>query len=364
VRTLLPVVAFLSAACATLAAAWHVIGGLEAPLGTGGAPPFDLPAVERVRSALARLAEAERKGRSPRVVLLGDSTAIWFGDRPNVAQELERSLQRSGLRRAAVVAAAYPMMTPVDYFYAAHEIAAARPDAVVATLNLRAIGQRIPRTDMAGMIPPTALPWALAHPLHRFGLTFDRLLLATAIVQTEAAPLWRPVVERQTRLGDWRALQVRRDLARDSFGEFGIYLQHLSEQDGRVRGDREAMRWLFGEALDGITADHPVAQLIGGTIAALREEGVQVVVYVNPVNLEWLRRLGMGDEAGLERTIGVLRAIAASHGARLVDLHTMLPDAAFVDASGHMDAGPPYEAARRIAGRLAGALAPSLVEAR
>lgn len=361
----IPCIAAFAVACAlALRVAWGVIGGLDAPVGTGGAPRFDLPAIEHVRTAVASVEAAAQRGDTPSVVLFGDSTAIWWGDHPSVPAELQRALHRKGLARAAVVPAAYPMMGPVDYFYAAHEIAEAGPDAVVATINSGALSVRTPRTDMAGMIPVSALPWALRYPLHQFGLTFDRLLLASAIVRSGVIPWYRPIKERQTKLGDWRALQVGDALARDGFGRLRPYFERMIEIEGRRRTDAEGMRMLFGEALDGADGDHPVLQMIEGMVGVLRDREIAVVVYVNPMNLEWLDRVGIEDHSGLRQTIAVLRTLVEAHGASLVDLHAMLPDEAFRDAAGHMEATPPHHAAQRIAAEIAGALIPALDEAR
>jgi hypothetical protein len=362
-RTIAGLLGFGAALATTLALAWVVVGHLDAPFGGGGAPAFDLSAIARVRATIDALDASTAKGRRPRVVLLGDSTAISYGDHPGVGVELKRALVRAGIRNVAVINGAYPMMTPIDYFCASRELAAAGPDAVVLTLNPLVLGERVPRTDMAGLIPPAALPWALGYPLHRFGLTLDRLLMSTVIVQSGAIPLWEPIVKRQTQLGDWRGLSIRRDLDRGLLGELRVYAGHLMEVDGRIRGDRTATEMRFGEALAGIGPDHPVARLVGGAVEALRERDIVVAVYVNPVNLDWLREVGFEDHEGLRRSIAVVRALVEGHGGVLVDLHDLLPDAGFWDMA-HMIPGPPYRAAQRIGRRVADTLAPLLVDAR
>ena len=138
----------------------------------------------------------------------------------------------------------------------------------------------------------------------------------------------------------------------------------MIEIDGRRRTDAAGMRMLFGEALDGADPDHPVLQMIEGMVGVLRDRGIAVVVYVNPMNLEWLEHIGLDDHSGLRQTIAVLRTLVEAHGAQLVDLHAMLPDEAFRDAAGHMEPTPPHHAARRIAAEVAGALMPALDGAR
>ena len=356
--------AFVFTAIGSLAGAWVVLEDLDAPIGTGGTPAIDFGAIRQVRSALSKSEAAAKRGRSPRIVFLGDSTATFAQGFPNVVQEFQRTLRRSKLKKFHLSAAAYPMMTPIDYFYAVHEIADSQPDAVVATVNLGVLGSRVPRTDMAGMIPASSALWAQRYPLHKFGLTFDRLLLASAIVQTSAISSWRPIKERQTRLGDWRTLRVQEDLDRDQSGKQRVYLNHISMVEGQRRADETGTRHLFGDLLDGVTPNHPMVRMLEGTVSVLRERGIVVVLYVNPVNIEWFDRVGLSERKGLHQTIAVIRAMVEGHGGTLVDLHEMLPDAGFKDAAGHMHAKRPHRAAHRIAKNLAYAVIPLLVDAR
>ena len=76
-------------------------------------------------------------------------------------------------------------------------------------------------------------------------------------------------------------------------------------------------------------------------IKTYRRAGVPVLVWVPPLNIEQLRDLGLSVE-GLNETVTVLRHLAEANGASLIDLHALLPDAAFLDSSDHFTvAGKP-----------------------
>lgn len=77
----------------------------------------------------------------------------------------------------------------------------------------------------------------------------------------------------------------------------------------------------------------------GAMLRALCEEleggGVDVLVYLAPLNLTGLTDMGMLDEAALERNVSVLEGIVESSGAEFIDLNepTPLPSGSFADIS-------------------------------
>ncbi|MBW2293194.1 MAG: hypothetical protein JRG94_12920 [Deltaproteobacteria bacterium] len=93
--------------------------------------------------------------------------------------------------------------------------------------------------------------------------------------------------------------------------------------------------------------------MLGATVRAHVRLGSDVLVYVNPINVEHIEQLGLLDESGLAQSLDHATAAVTRNGGHFVDLHQIFPDAAFRDRSGHFayegEINGPVELAERLA---------------
>ncbi len=166
---------------------------------------------------------------------------------------------------------------------------------------------------------------------------------------------------------DYRSLQVKtsRGLQRLSswaqrysgmpgLGEAPVPLDLLPGRPNRFSARRLSV--VYGQALAGVDSDHPVLLLFGAALRTFTQAGIRVLVYVVPVNVEHLRRVGLESQGGLARTVEAVRRVAKGAGADFLDLHDFLPDAAFRDPSGHFTYDGEIDGATLVAERIARAL--------
>ena len=79
---------------------------------------------------------------------------------------------------------------------------------------------------------------------------------------------------------------------------------------------------------------------------------MEVVLYIAPLNVEHLERVGVYDAAGARRAVARVHDIAEGAGAGFVDLHALLPDSAFADHNDHLQVDGPVDGASMVALRL------------
>ncbi len=306
------------------------------------------------------------------VAFLGDSISIQVGaDAPTVPRALREAIDAEGASPPVEVHSLAALGAgPFDYYFLADAIADARPDAVVIAFSLQSLGdffRHLSRPRLSGWIAPRRVPSALFGPIHWIGLSADDLLMNVAIVQAWGGEIWRQLLVVQARLG-----AARTDLANALGARFGddgprrFELAHFTAErvrtrvegpDGRRdRYDRAAERRHYGAVLDGLAPDHPVLVALADALRVLREAGVPVLVYVNPVNVEHLASLGLPADDRFAGSLATLAKVVRGAGADYLDLHALLLDAAFRDAAGHLGTAAAPDATARIARAVAGPL--------
>ena len=175
---------------------------------------------------------------------------------------------------------------------------------------------------------------------------------------------WHRLVSQQARLGPARrtgaanvAVALGSDagirFARESFGYFKNLVFSKNGRHLSARGVHDR----FGPALTGADPDAPVLTILGAAIRIFREHGIDVVVYVNPTNVEHMEAIGAAQPEGLAHTLASIEIVAQEAGAGFVDLHRILSDADFRDPAGHLS----VKGGRDGPLRLAEHLAPTLV---
>jgi hypothetical protein len=330
----------------------------------------DMDSMEYVQEQLPKLEHAAAENPDEvQVALLGDSTSMYFGDRPRgIERRLEPELAAAAPNgpRHRVTSFAVPAFTIFVQYFIAERVADAGAERVVLVFNLHELGNRslqVERPQLSGWLPPHALADALRLPLHVIGLSTDELLLYASAVQLGGFEPWRRLTREQARLAkSWQ--QLEEWLQNALCGEGLAYKLRLAAvrrealfQTGPPQRETPHMvRLRLGPALGGVDADHPALRVLGALLDVFRAHGVPVLVYTPPLNVEYHERLGVYDRSALQPALEALRRTVEAHGARLLDLHAELPDRAFEDGSSHLTAGDPIDAQSLVAQRLARAL--------
>jgi hypothetical protein len=340
-----------------------------------GSPAINFNIVDILQRRLPALSDSE-PGTTPspvRVVVLGDSTVVSYPRGRQVHQALERELSRLSPEESPAVemiSLAVSGVAAFDYFFLADEIAAAEPDGVLFSFNLDTLSEdwrnSYARPELVGRIAPARVPEAGALPLHWIGLTYDRFLFSVSVVQAGGYGLWYELMFQQARMG--RARKAVRDWIGASVGNQAnadfdraaadALIARLFQPGGTRRFTPEGQLTHYGAALSGIPEDHPVLLALAGTLAAFERAGIPVFVYLTPANVEYMQTLGLLDGAGLDETVRQVERVVVANGGEFLDLHALLPDGAFRDATGHFTVGEAFDGPAL----LAEALAPAFLE--
>jgi hypothetical protein len=339
---------------------WTAVGAV---LDAASVPtyPTSIGVVQQLAQRMERAkARARETPDAFEVVFLGDSTA---GGQPAehwVPVQLEQAVRRIAVGGPPVLVHSLVRggIGPLDRFFLADMVAEAEPDLVVYHLNPLAFsetwGRTMSRLALAGWVAPSRLAKALRLPLHRFGLTTDRLLFSMALVNAGASEPWREL----------SSLRVR---TRRGFRTAARRLDDRSISGSPVDSQDDAGRRLeppqgahpFGGFLDGLD-DHPLLPVLGETVRIFTDAGARVLLYVIPMNLERLESQGVLDRERLAHSIATLEAVVRKNGGEFADFHDLLPGAAFLDDFGHVQPVGELIPQRR----LAQALAPLVLRAR
>jgi hypothetical protein len=132
-----------------------------------------------------------------------------------------------------------------------------------------------------------------------------------------------------------------------------LRIRYPYTQRYNLRGEREH----FDRVLQELAPDHPVLVMLGAAVRFFTTEGIDTLVYLNPINVEHLALLGVLDEAALQETVNVIERVVLESGGDFLDLHDLLPDRGFRDGPGHFA----FEGEIDGPARLARALAPHIV---
>ena len=342
-----------------------IVRGLDA-----AGEPLPYVDFDGMRSQFGVLRKLERRNAADpekRIAFLGDSTSMYF---PNGAQALDHQL---GVALDALAPAgshfrmfslAAPGYTQFTQYFLSHRIANARPDAVVIAFNLASFSNQWREADrpkLAAWLPARHLGEAFRLPLHWIGLSIDELLIYTATVSAGGFELWRSLLHQQARcvhawasLATW--LQAHSGMPDGlAYLKLHYYQRRLAQYDvGPPQREKlELARSRLGAVLAGVGPEHPVLRVLSATLAVFRERGIPVFVYIAPINVEHLDRIGLRDREGLRRGVESVRRVVLAGGGVLIDAHDLLPDVAFEDGGGHLLVNPALDAHSIVAQKLA-----------
>ena len=262
-----------------------------------------------------------------------------------------------------------PGLGPAGMYFATERLIAARPERVVLALNLHGFTRESVRSfsyvESAGWMSPGQLGEALFLPLWDSGLTADRLLFYNGLRAVGVGDAWRAARGLQARAFRLYAPAanaldglIGSKAYEDLQGDIGLtrLSRNVVEIDGRMRHRKELAARIMAPVLSGLSVAHPNLQLLERALARLRAAQIPALVYIEPFNIRYLRSLGIPMD-GLPRSLRNIRRVVEGQGAELMDLHAILPDAAFRDEGDHYTfEGEPngtYLVARRLAEHLA-----------
>ena len=335
-----------------------------------GKPTTNLTYARVVKGRLPELSPGASQPGTYRVGLLGDSIMVSYPQGRQVADRVQSAVAKltRGAPPVRVHSLAAQGAGPFDYYFMADDIAAAEPDLVVISLTLGHLAEAwrgaYSRPELAGFIRPDRVWEALRLPLHRVGLTADRLFFYVGVVRLGGYEAWRNLALQQARVGRARhRLESRFSLSegespeqtfRDAVDQNKLDTLFVpGYQRFRLLGLKEH----FGAAMRGVEADLPVLQVLGATIRAFGRSGIPTLVFICPANLEYMASLGMVDEEGLGRTLAAIRREVVASGGEFADFHAALPDRAFRDAAGHLTHQGEFDGPARLAELVAPSIA-------
>jgi hypothetical protein len=336
-------------------------------------PPTRIGVASLFRRRLDRIRRLDLPVETRRVVFLGDSMEADFPPLQKVPVVLQREItaRTGGEPPIRVFDLAIVGTGIFDYFCLADLLAQAQPHLVVLPFNLsnpsRHWQRSFSRPELAGWIDAARIPAALRLPLSWAGLSTDELFYYRAIVGSGGFDAWVRRAGEKLRYTEAKRLLAGRIARRSASGESPeevletarYLLKRKRTVDSEARRLTPAgVRHYFGPSLDGLGPSDPSLRLLGGTVRALRAHGIDVLVYVDPVNVEHMRKLGLGDPQRLAETIASLRAVVQESGGYFRDLHELFPDEFFRDEIGHLT----FDAVRDGPARLSAELAPSVIE--
>ena len=353
---------FFFAAAATLGAVLAILGPIKAR-------PGQIPIVvmDKIEANLGVLEKAKKEKSRTRVAFLGDSTVDDYPPGEKLTDYFRKALNQKYSRKPAILVSslAFLAMGPASYYFLSDRIIKARPDLIVWEISFTHASERwhrvLPRPELAAWMAPERIPDALNMPVEYIGLTADELLFYNLIVQTGQQDIWQKALNQLSRVDKVRGIVEEKTSAyTGSRAEFLFFLSvaltnlHNLQQDGNpLRYNQLGEIKHFGGVLSGIEPGHPTLRFVTATVRQFREAGIPIVVYLNPINFQHLKKLGLIQPDRFRKSLNSFRLSVTDAGGNFLDLHRLLPDDHFADMSGHFRHDDEIQAQKRVADVLA-----------
>jgi hypothetical protein len=238
-----------------------------------------------------------------------------------------------------------PGSSVATHYFMLGEALRHEPRAAVVALNLRSFSARwraLERPEFAGWIEAGRWPQAVGLPLAGVGVTTDRMIFQRAVILAGGLDAWLWLQRLQVRFSHvyWTIeYSLRRRLLTNPSMAFSQRWNMASLMRDKTRFNRatpEGSEIYLGSFLAGLETDADGLRFLDALLSHLSGAGLPTVVYVSPINVEHLRKLGLYDEVSVNRSMASIRSVCEKQGARLLDLHALLPDTAFTDHLDHM----------------------------
>jgi hypothetical protein len=344
---------------------WGLLAAAERAALPHGTPPLHL--IPWLDERLPPL--RAKRSTEHRVLFLGDSLAVdTKGPDTSMPARLAQKLANAPTDGSEIELVAFtgPALGLFSHYFLSQRVMERDPDQIVLALNLRWFSKRWradERSQLAGWLPAGRWPEALALPLHAAGVSADRLFFYRALVAVGAFDAWYWLQRQQVRLA-YAYWSAARWLQEVSGVEAGLDFRARHKQ-AELRRDKTAAfratpyatRSLLGPALQGLEPDDPALRVLDALLRRFEEAGIALVVYVAPINVEHLSSIDAYDAEGMSVTMQRIEDVSPRRGAAFLDLHALLPDAAFADHLDHLVQDAEPEGSRAVADRLAPVIA-------
>ncbi len=338
---------------------WAILWGLDQ---TGQRySQVELDVTAAVRGLLRKQAKYDGP---PRLVYLGDSLSAddlaGLRGLKSTPGELRHMLRlRAGKTPStAVFNLSLPGLTAFSHYLASENLTRLNADRFIISVNPGwfSRGAILQQPSLAGLLPTSRWPEATRLPLHAIGLSADGLVLSHALMSWGYTKTWRDLQREQVRVQAARnraakTLQVALGDRRADYAQRINRHRVRQEQNGN-RPTREGAERRWGPMLRGLPEDDPNLQVLDALVKRLRATGARVLLVATPTNVDVLEELGVYDRDGMQTSLNRIRDIATRNGADFLDVHDLLPDAAFRDAKDHLDLGSKMRPSRILAAEM------------
>ncbi len=302
-----------------------------------------------------------------RVAFLGDSMAVSYPPELQIPSQLQKdvALHTRGDPPIRIFNLALSGTGSFDYYLMADLISQVEPDLVVISFGMasagRAFRDAFARPELAGWTDSSRVFETSLLPMNWIGLTLDKILFYRAIIQSGGFERWIAFNDEQTRVEVARgevekrlAVEGRNGKTPESLheGRWSFYALKRNNKGFNNRYSVYGTRRSLGAVLDGIRPDHPTLVVLGATIRTFERKGIDTLVYLNPINIDHIRSLGILDDKGLARSAASIRSVVESNGGHFLDFLRIFPDELFRDQPGHFVYQDGINGPRRLAGRL------------
>jgi len=301
----------------------------------------------RVLPRIREWGAAPRPG-ALRIALFGDSLLMARdrqekGEIPSMFVQLgpmiAETLQQRGLRND-VVTVAHFAFRPLQFYYLLDDVLAGKPDVAVVSLNLPVYSSDIRFGEGFGFKNLSRL------------LSWDQQREIRSVLEEEEITVLDPsVYALQSRIGFLYVVDGVRQLGQDWIQRAAEWIERTFRvrRAPQSRSPAEEARERY--ALD---PDHAMVAMTARLVRDLRAAGVEILVYVAPIDVGRLRRLGVYDELDLPGQIEALRIAIGATPEEFRDFHDVLPRNVFADHRNHLRRA----GLRRLAERVAPEIVP------
>ena len=281
----------------------------------------------------------------PRVVVFGDS--LLGCQTVDVPGLVGTALQRAG-RLVQIIRADAGGFRPLQFYYLLDDVIATRPSLAIVEVNLGSLGI----TGILRQIRYLPLSRTLS-----FAQAF-RVRDALAVDDLTVLDPWLYRLEDRYGLlyvNDGIQTWARQQLD-DAGGRvnkaFGLRVSKLDLRATRLMMPAN-MAVSTRRQFDVDQTRLPMTGALRQVYDTLRSAGVDVQLWVPPINIQRLAELGVGDELALTERIERLRVAIGATPEEWLDLHALYAKAVFVDWVGHAKPEGCQQTAARIVAALA-----------